>query len=256
MSDSLYHRIRSRFWWHWVDPNDLLVVRRFGRSLDFRGPGEVWVNPLVEDVLGKIYVGFRFVDVDVPLHSVDGHTVTYAIRVGFTYHPRHAVPAQQAPFAMKVLETPDLFVHMMDLMAGGVLRELAAVQTGRKLINGQNAVDLAHRVEERLSSELSSLGVRLGLPRAIQVRSVRAPRSLREATEWVGFANVLSDDLRVSPERVAAYMMTLKLYEQLAAGQGVYILPGATGLDALSPQLLQLMPGLVATHRGPTQGHS
>lgn len=255
MSDSLYHRIRSRFSWHWVDPNDVLVVRRLGRSLEFRGPGEVWINPLVEDIVGKIYIGFRYVDVDVPLHSVDGHSITYVIRIGFTYHPRHAVPEQRASFAMKILETPDLFVQMMGLMVGGALGELAAEKTGRELINGQNALDLVHCAEEQLGQHLGPFGVRLGRPHPLQVRTMRFPHGLREATDWVGFVNILSEELRISPERVAMYMMTLKLYEQLAAGKGVYVLPGVAGLDALLPQLLQLPSGLAA-HRGPNQTRS
>jgi hypothetical protein len=123
-------------------------------------------------------------------------------------------------------------------------------------ICGSIFIRLVRRVEEHLYDDLSTLGVRLGLPRAIQIRAIRSPRGLREATDWSGFAHVLAAELGVPLERATTYMMTLKLYEQLAAGQGIYVLPGVNGLDALPPSLLQLASGLSAAYRRPTQGRS
>lgn len=256
MPHSLYHRIRRRFGWRWVDPNKVLVVRRLGSGLHFRDAGEVFINPLFEDVLGEIHVGFRFVDVDVQLQSKDGHAITYTMRTGFVYDPRKAQPGQeQQQLAMKVVETPDLFAHMMDLMVGGALREHAASQLGRDLINGQYATRCVRGIEQQLYNRLLSMGVRLSLPLAIQLRTVRAPHSLREATELDGYVSTVAKRHRVAPDRLISFLMSLKLFEQLATGRGVYVLPSGAGGDLLSiQQLQQLANGVTATHRGSTPG--
>ena len=159
---------------HFVPENHTAAVMRFGMYHRARGPGFVWVAPLVERVENLVKLGVRLTTFTVrQVFSSDGIPFDVELMVRYSFDPDST---RSRPIAAQLVRQPD---HILESIvrdyADQSLRRTVAQYNAEDICNGRPITNIEQRVIQSLQAQVRHLGLAPMADNGVMIKEVTPP---------------------------------------------------------------------------------
>jgi regulator of protease activity HflC (stomatin/prohibitin superfamily) len=164
---------------HFVPENHKAAVMRFGMYHRARGPGFVWVVPLIEKVENQIKLGIRLTMFTVKqVSSSDGIPFEVELTVRYSFDPDST---RSRPIAAQLVRQPDhILENIVKDYADKSLRRTVAQHSAEDICNRGPIADIEQGVIDGLKAQVKHLGLAPMAGSGVIIKEITPPEDYLE----------------------------------------------------------------------------
>jgi regulator of protease activity HflC (stomatin/prohibitin superfamily) len=204
---------------HFVPENYRAAVMRLGMYHRVRGPGFVWVAPLIERVENLVKIGMRFATFPVrQVFSNDGIPFDFELAIRYRFDPDST---SSRSIAAQLVRLPDHFLDniVMD-HADRSLRRTVAQYGAEDICTGGPIAAIEQDVMEGLQAQIRHLGLAPTAGSGVMIKEVTPPPDFLESVLAAKGHELVLRVLTAYREADVDQALYAKLVSSLGKGDG------------------------------------